>query len=176
MICGLGDNEPERVGDGHFVADSAILIGKVRLLPAASVWFNCVLRGDNDRIEVGQASNVQDGCVLHTDPGMPLTIGNDVTIGHRVMLHSCTIGDNSLVGIGSTVLNGALIGRNTIVGANSLVTERQAFPDGSLVFGSPARVVRPLSEAEIASIADSAARYVENASRYRKQLRVIDPK
>jgi len=173
VICALGNAEPELIGDGHFVADNATLIGRVRLLPAASIWFNCVLRGDNDWIEVGERSNIQDGCVLHTDAGIPLTVGRDVTIGHRVMLHGCTIGDNSLVGIGSTVLNRAVIGRNTIVGANSLVTENQAFPDGSLVFGSPAKVVRALTGAEIASITESAAHYVDNAARYCAELRVI---
>ena len=175
MIYSLGSNEPELVGDGHFVAPDATIIGNVRLLPGVSVWFNCVLRGDNDWIEVGENSNVQDGCVLHTDPGIPLTIGRNVTIGHKAMLHGCTIGDNSLIGIGSTVMNRAIIGPNTIVGANSLVTEKQAFPDGSLVFGSPARVMRRLTDAEIESIAASATHYVENAARYREQLGVIDP-
>ena len=176
MIYALGGDQPELVGDGHFVADNATLIGKVRLLPGSSVWFGCVLRGDNDWIEVGENSNVQDGCVLHTDAGLPLTLGRDVTVGHGVMLHGCTIGDNSLIGIGSTVLNGALVGRNTIVGANSLITERQAFPDGSMVFGSPARVVRKLSAAEIASISASAGHYVEHAARCRAQLGVTGPK
>jgi carbonic anhydrase/acetyltransferase-like protein (isoleucine patch superfamily) len=176
MICSLGSSEPELIGNGHFVAASATIIGNVRLMPAVSVWFNCVLRGDNDLIEVGENSNVQDGCILHTDPGIPLTIGRNVTVGHNAMLHGCTVGDNCLIGIGSIVLNGAIIGQNTIVGANSLVTEKQAFPDASLVFGSPAKVMRRLTAAEIASIAASAARYVENAARFREQLDPIDSK
>ena len=171
MIYALGDHEPELVGGGHYVADSAAIIGKIRLLDSASVWFGCVLRGDNEWIEVGEMSNVQDGCVLHTDMGYPLRIGRSVTVGHKAMLHGCTIGDNSLIGIGSTVLNGAVIGKNCIVGANSLVTEKQAFPDGSLIFGSPAKVRRALTEAEIDSITASATHYVENAARYREQLR-----
>ena len=173
MIYALGDDEPELVGSGHFLADDAAIIGNIRLLDSASVWFGCVLRGDNEWIEVGEMSNVQDGCVLHTDMGFPLRIGRNVTVGHKAMLHGCTIGDNSLVGIGSTILNGAVIGKNCIVGANSLVTEKQAFPDGSLIFGAPAKVRRELSGAEIASITASAAHYVENAARYRDRLRPI---
>ena len=173
MIYALGDDEPELVGNGHFLADNAAIIGKIRLLDSASVWFGCVLRGDNEWIEVGEMSNVQDGCVLHTDMGFPLRIGRNVTVGHKAMLHGCTIGDNSLVGIGSTILNGAVIGKNCIVGANSLVTEKQAFPDGSLIFGAPAKVRRELNGAEIASITASAAHYVENAARYRDRLRPI---
>ena len=173
MIYALGEHEPELTGNGQFVADDATIIGKVRLLASASIWFGCVLRGDNEWIEVGEMSNVQDGCVLHTDMGYPLRIGRNVTVGHKVMLHGCTIGDSSLIGIGSTILNGAVIGKNCIVGANSLVTEKQAFPDGSLIFGAPARVRRPLTEAEISSITASAAHYVENATRYRDLLRPI---
>ena len=173
MIYALGELEPELIGDGHFVAENATIIGKVRLLASASVWYGCILRGDNELIEVGEGSNVQDGSVLHTDMGYPLRIGRRVTVGHKAMLHGCTIGDNSLIGIGSTILNGAVIGRNCIVGANSLVTEKQAFPDGSLIFGAPAKVRRDLTEAEITSITASATHYVENASRYREQLRAI---
>ena len=173
MIHALGEHEPELTGDGQFVADDATIIGKVRLLASASVWFGCVLRGDNEWIEVGDMSNVQDGCVLHTDMGYPLRIGRGVTVGHKVILHGCTIGDSSLIGIGSTILNGAVIGKNCIVGANSLVTEKQAFPDGSLIFGAPACVRRELTDAEIRSITASATRYVENAARYRELLRPI---
>ncbi len=171
MIYALGDRSPELVGEGHFVAANATIVGNVRLLPEASVWFSCVLRGDNDSIEVGAGSNVQDGCVLHTDPGFPLTIGTGVTVGHKVMLHGCTIGDNSLIGIGSTILNGAAIGRNCMVGAHSLVTEGKSFPDGSLILGSPARVVRELSDEEIAGMTESARHYVTNAARFSTSLR-----
>lgn len=171
MIYTLGGRSPELVGDGHFVAANATVIGHVRLLPESSVWFNCVLRGDNEPIEVGRGSNVQDSCVLHTDPGFPLTIGAGVTVGHMVMLHGCTIGDNSLIGIGSTILNGASIGGNCLVGAHSLVTEGKSFPDRSLILGSPAKVVRELTEEEIAGMTVSARHYVANAARFRSELR-----
>ncbi|MEJ2128632.1 MAG: gamma carbonic anhydrase family protein [Woeseiaceae bacterium] len=171
MIQSLGDHTPELIGAEHFVADNATVIGNVRLLPKSSVWFNTVIRGDNEPIQVGEGSNVQDGCILHTDPGFPLTIGAGVTVGHRVMLHGCTIGDNSLIGIGSTVLNGARIGNNCLVGAHSLVTEGKSYPDGSLILGSPARVVRELTDAEIAGIKVSASHYVENAAMFKTSLR-----
>ena len=130
-----------------------------------------MLRGDNEPIEVGAGSNVQDGCVLHTDPGFPLTIAAGVTVGHKVMLHGCTIGENSLIGIGSTILNGASIGRNCLVGANALVTEGKTFPDGSLILGAPARVVRELTEDEVAAVRESARHYVANAARFNTSLR-----
>jgi carbonic anhydrase/acetyltransferase-like protein (isoleucine patch superfamily) len=171
VIQALGEHSPELVGDGHFIADNATVIGNVRLLSKSSVWFNTVIRGDNEPIEVGEGSNVQDGCILHTDPGFPLTIGAGVTVGHRVMLHGCTIGDNSLIGIGSTVLNGAKIGTNCLVGAHSLVTEGKSFPDGSLILGSPAKVVRELTAEEIAGIKLSASHYVGNAARFATSLR-----
>ena len=165
MIYALGDRVPVLEGDGHYIADSAAVIGNVVLGAQASVWFGSVLRGDNDRITIGARSNIQDGCVLHVDPGLPLVVGEGVTIGHQVMLHGCTIGNDSLIGIGSTVLNGAEIGANCIVGANSLVTEYKAFPAGSLILGSPAKVVRELNaEEEIAGIRMSAQSYVENAA------------
>ena len=170
MIYTLGDCAPEFEGGGHFVADTAAIIGSVRLRDRASVWFNCVLRGDNDWLIVGERSNIQDGSVLHTDPGLELVVGDGVTIGHKVMLHGCTIGDDSLIGIGSTVLNGARIGKQSIVGANSLVTENKKFPDGSLIMGSPARVVRELSAEEIAHIRLSAEIYVQNAKRFSSDL------
>ena len=175
MNYALGDRTPVLEGDNHFVADGVRIIGNVRLKSEASVWFNCVLRGDNDWIEVGERSNVQDSSVLHTDPGFPLTIGRGVTVGHKAMLHGCTIDSNALIGIGSIILNGAVIGSNCIVGANSLVTENKVFPDGSLILGSPARAVRGLSDEEIAAIAESADRYVENAARFRDKLRRLDP-
>lgn len=170
MIHTLGDQTPELTGDGHFVAHNATVIGNVRLLSQSSVWFNTVIRGDNELIEVGVGSNIQDGCILHTDPGFPLRIGSGVTVGHRVMLHGCTIGDNSLIGIGSTILNGAAIGNNCLVGAHALITENKEFPDGSLILGSPAKVVRQLNDEEIAQIRWSAKIYVENAARFRSDL------
>ena len=173
MIYALGDRKPEFEGSGHFVADNATVIGSVRLGDSASVWFNCVLRGDNDWLVVGERSNIQDGSVLHTDDGIELVIGKNVTVGHKVMLHGCTIGDNSLIGIGSTVLNKAQIGNNCIVGANSLVTEGKTFPDGSLILGSPAKVARSLSDEEIAFIKWSADIYVRNAARFNEQLKPL---
>ncbi len=176
MIHTLGDRAPEFEGNGHFVADSATIIGSVRLRDKASVWYNAVLRGDNDWLIIGERSNIQDGSVLHTDPGIELTIGSDVTIGHKVMLHGCRIGDNSLIGIGSTVLNNARIGNNCIVGAHALITENKEFPDGSLILGAPARVVRSLSDEEIARIGKSADIYVKNAARFNAGLEPIpDP-
>jgi len=173
VIHGLGDLEPVFEGGGHFIADNATVIGSVRLKAESSVWFNCVLRGDCDWIEVGERSNIQDGSVLHTDPGIALVIGKSVTVGHKAMLHGCTVGDNSLIGIGSTILNGANIGRNSIVGARALVTENKEFPDGVLIIGSPARVVRELDDEEIAMITLFADRYVANAKRFGTELRSV---
>jgi len=170
VIRALGDREPVFEGGGHFVAHNATIIGCVRLKDRSSVWFNSVLRGDNDWLEVGERSNIQDGCVLHTDAGIPLIIGDGVTVGHKVMLHGCTIGSDSLIGIGSTLLNGSKIGRHCIVGAHTLVTEGREFADGSLILGSPARVVRELAPEEIASIGQSADSYVANARRYNEEL------
>ena len=166
----LGDRAPELEGAGHFVADSASIIGSVRLKDKTSVWFNCVLRGDNDWLVIGERSNIQDGSVLHTDPGIKLIVGNDVTIGHKVMLHGCEIGNGSLIGIGSTVLNGAKIGNNCLIGAHALVTENKNFPDGSLILGAPAEVVRELTDEEIALIRRSAEVYVKNAARFSTSL------
>ena len=170
MIYTLGDRAPEFEGAGHFVADSASIIGSVRLKDKASIWFNCVLRGDNDRLVIGERSNIQDGSVLHTDPGIQLIIGDGVTVGHKVMLHGCEIGNNSLIGIGSTVLNGAKIGKNSLVGAHALITENKVFPDGSLILGAPASVVRELTDEEIALIRRSADVYVDNAERFKRLL------
>ena len=171
MIYTLGDRAPEFEGDGHFVADSASVIGSVRLKDKASIWFNCVLRGDNDWLVVGERSNIQDGSVLHTDPGIQLVIGDNVTVGHKVMLHGCEIGNNSLIGIGSTVLNGAMIGKHSLVGAHALITENKVFPDGSLILGAPASVVRELTDEEIALIGRSADVYVDNAERFNRSLK-----
>ena len=173
MIYALGDRIPELEGDNHFIADGARIIGRVRLKSEASIWFNCVLRGDNDWVEIGERSNIQDGSVLHTDPGYPLTIGRGVTVGHKVMLHGCTIDANAMIGIGSTILNGAVIGSNSIVGAQSLVTENKTFPERSLILGAPARAVRELTDEEVAAIAVTADHYVDNAARYREKLQAI---
>jgi len=170
VIYTLGDRAPEFEGAGHFVADSASIIGSVRLKDKASIWFNCVLRGDNDWLVVGERSNIQDGSVLHTDPGIKLVVGDGVTVGHKVMLHGCEIGNDSLIGIGSTVLNGAKIGKNSLVGAHALITENKVFPDGSLILGAPANVVRKLTDEERALIRRSAAVYVDNAERFSKSL------
>lgn len=170
MLYALDDRTPQ-IAEDAWVADSATLIGAVTLASRASVWFNCVLRGDTDRIIVGAGSNVQDGSVLHTDPGIELVVGAGCTVGHMVMLHGCQIGDESLVGIGAVVLNGAHIGRNCIVGARSLVTEGKRFPDGTLVMGTPAKVVRELTAAEIQAVRGMGQHYVDNAARYRRTLR-----
>ena len=173
MIAALGERTPEFVGDGHYIAPNASIIGSVRLKKNVSIWFNAVLRGDNDWLEVGENSNVQDGSVLHTDPGIPLTIGDGVTVGHKVMLHGCTIGDNSLIGIGTTVLNKASIGKNCIVGAHALITEGKSFPDGVLILGSPAKVARELEPHEISMLKISAQVYVENGKRFEQELTVL---
>ena len=169
----LEDHAPQ-VHPTAWVAETALVVGKVSLAENASVWYGAVLRGDNDRINVGTNSNVQDGSVLHTDPGVTLTIGANVTIGHQVMLHGCTIGDGSLVGIQSIVLNGAKIGRNCLVGAGSLVTEGKEFPDGVLIVGRPAKVVRALTPDEIANLERSAAHYVQQATRHATQRKRLD--
>ncbi len=158
--------------DAFWIAPGAVLIGKVMLKRNASIWFGAVLRGDNEPIVVGENANVQDGSVLHTDMGAPLTIGANVTIGHQVMLHGCTIGNNALIGIKATVLNHAVIAENTLVGAHALVTERKTFPAGSLVTGAPAQVARALAPAQIQVIEGSAHHYVENWKRYRRDLRL----
>lgn len=165
----LGDS---RV-DAHpqsWVAPNATLIGKVRLDAGASIWFGAVLRGDNELIHIGENSNVQDGTVMHTDAGVPLNIGKGVTIGHNAMLHGCTVGDFSLIGINAVLLNGARIGRHCIIGANALIPEGKEIPDGSLVMGSPGKVVRELSEQQMKMLEASAAHYVHNAQRYARDL------
>jgi carbonic anhydrase/acetyltransferase-like protein (isoleucine patch superfamily) len=170
MIYDLEQRKIELVGDGHYIAPTATVIGSVRLKRNASVWFNAVLRGDNEWIEIGENSNIQDGCVLHTDPGIPLTVGDNVTIGHKVMLHGCSVGNGSLVGIGSTVLNNACIGANSIVGAHALVTEGKQFPGGVLLLGSPAKVARELGPQELEMLKVAAQIYVENGQRFRNSL------
>ena len=166
MLYRLDELRVQLRGDGHFVADTAALIGNVILEAHASVWFGAVLRGDNEPITIGTGSNVQDGVVMHTDPGFPLTLGANVTVGHMAMLHGCTVGDNSLIGINAVVLNGAKIGRNCLIGAGALVPEGREIPDGSLVIGSPGKVKRELSADEIAGLTRSAESYVARAARY----------
>jgi carbonic anhydrase/acetyltransferase-like protein (isoleucine patch superfamily) len=170
MIYALGDDRPDIADTGTWVADSADVLGKVRLKACASVWFNAVLRGDNEWIEIGERSNIQDGSVLHTDPGCPLTIGRNVTVGHMAMLHGCTVHDNALIGIGCTVLNGAVIPENCIVGAHALVTEGKTFEAGSLILGSPAKAVKQVDTRGLEMIRRSAEVYVANAARFREQL------
>ena len=170
MIYSLGDKQLNKDNLDFWVAPNAVVIGDVSLKKNASVWFGSVLRGDNDPIILGENSNIQDNSVCHTDDGMPLIIGNNVTVGHKVILHSCTVGNNSLIGMGSTVLNKAKIGNNCLVGANALVTEGKEFPDNSLIVGSPAKVKRELTDMEKKIIELSALHYVENMKRYRKDL------
>lgn len=165
----LGDAEP-RLAEGAWVAESASVVGRVSLGMRASVWFGAVVRGDNEWIVIGDGSNVQDGSVLHTDIGSPLRIGAGVTVGHQVTLHGCTIGDGSLIGIQSIVLNGARIGRHCLVGAGSLVTEGKEFPDGVLVMGRPAKVVRELTPEQIAALDQAARGYAEKTRRYASTL------
>jgi len=173
MFYSLDQRTPEKHGDGQFVADNATIIGSVRLMENASVWFNVVIRGDNDVITVGPNSNIQDGSVLHTDAGIPLTVGKGVTVGHKVMLHGCDIGDYSLIGINAVVLNGAKIGKHCLIGANTLIPEGMEVPDGSLVVGSPGKIKRELSEEQKKMLELSADHYVKNASRYLVNLQEV---
>jgi carbonic anhydrase/acetyltransferase-like protein (isoleucine patch superfamily) len=168
------DDETPRIAPTAWVADSAQVMGHVELQEGASVWFGCVLRGDNELLQVGSRSNIQDGSVVHSDPGFPLTLGADVTVGHQVMLHGCSIGEGTLIGIQSVILNGARIGAHSLVGAGSLVTEGKEFPPGSLIVGRPAKVVRPLTDEEIAKLVKTAAHYVDNARRFRAGLARVD--
>ncbi len=170
----LGDREPTAPESGEYwIAPNAVVAGHVILKKNASVWFGAVLRGDNEPIVIGENSNVQDNSVLHTDMGSPLTIGDNVTVGHMVMLHGCTIGDGTLIGIGAIVLNGAKIGKNCLVGAGALITENKEFPDGSMILGSPAKVARELSPEQAARMAAGALGYVHNWQRFKAGLRAI---
>jgi len=170
----LGDQAPESSGSGRFwVAPGAHIIGDVRIGEDVSVWFGAIIRGDNEPIRIGHRSNIQDLSVLHSDPGSPLTIGEGVTVGHKVTLHGCTIGDNSLIGIGATILNRARIGANSLVGAGALVTEGKVFPDGVLIVGAPARVVRELTPEQIESLKRSAEHYVANGRRFAQDLQIL---
>ncbi|MFN3349888.1 gamma carbonic anhydrase family protein [Pseudorhodoplanes sp.] len=173
-IYALDGQAPEFPADNaYWVAETAVLVGKVRLRTDASVWFGAVLRGDNEWIELGERSQIQDNATLHTDPGFPLTIGADCVIGHKVMLHGCSIGNNSLIGMGAIVLNGARIGNNSLVGAGALVTEGKSFPDNSLIVGAPARVIRNLDEKAAAQIKAGADIYVRRSRDYAKGLKRI---
>ena len=170
MIYSLGERRIETVGDEYFVAPSADVIGTVRLGRWASVWFNAVLRGDNDWIELGDGTNVQDGCVLHTDTGVPLVIGPNCTVGHKAFLHACTVGEGSLIANGAMLLDGVKVGSYSIVAAGAFVPPRKTIPDGVVVMGSPARVVREITEKDRYLLVESAALYQRNAKRYRAQL------
>jgi carbonic anhydrase/acetyltransferase-like protein (isoleucine patch superfamily) len=173
-VYALDDAKPELPPEGEYwIAPNAILIGKVRLKKNASVWWGCVLRGDNDWIEIGENSNVQDNSVIHADHGQPTIVGADVTVGHKVILHSCTIGDGSLVGMGSTVLNRAKIGKGCLIGANTLVSENKEFADGLMILGAPGRAIKQISEQQQAMLKMSSAGYVANFKRFRAKLQQI---
>jgi carbonic anhydrase/acetyltransferase-like protein (isoleucine patch superfamily) len=167
------DGVAPQLAAGAYVADNAQVIGSVVMGENASIWFGVVARGDSDTLTIGRNSNIQDLSMLHADAGVPLTIGENVTVGHHVVLHGCTVGDNSLIGIGAVVLNNARIGRNSIVGAGSVVTEGKEFPDNSLIIGAPAKVVRTLDEAAAARLRQNADHYVKNAQRFAKGLKKI---
>ena len=171
MLYQLGDTKVQ-VEEGVWVAENAVVVGNVLLKENSSVWFNAVIRGDNDLITIGEGANIQDGSVLHSDPGSPLTVGANVTIGHKVMLHGCDIGEGSLIGINSVVLNNARIGKNCIIGANALITEGKEIPDNSLVMGSPGKVVKTMTDDQAKKVKFSAIHYVENARRFRDSMKV----
>lgn len=173
MIYRLANATP-KVNHNNFIAPNASVIGNVILGDHASVWFNVVIRADLATINVGECSNIQDGSVLHVDANFPLTIGRNVTIGHKVMLHGCTIGDNSLIGMNAVILNGANIGKNCLIGANSLVTENMQVPDGHLVLGSPAKIIKMLDESTRETFTHSAMHYVDNSKRYLQELEQVD--
>lgn len=172
MIYSLGDRSLETRGE-FFIADNATVIGSVVLEQNVSIWFNAVLRADNDVITIGENSNIQDGSVLHTDIGIPLTIGRNVTVGHKVMLHGCTIGDGSLIGINAVILNGARVGRHCVIGANALIPEGKEIPDFSVVMGSPGKVVKEVSDAQKVMMEMGALHYVENFKRYQRELKRV---
>lgn len=173
MLYRLNERTPELRGERHFIAGNASVIGSVILENNVSVWFNAVLRGDNEPIHIGTNSNIQDGAVLHTDLGTPLTVAANVSVGHQAMLHGCMIGEGSLIGIKATILNHSVIGRNCLIGANTLITEGKVIPDNSLVIGSPGKVVRTLTEAEIAALHANTAHYVELLARYADGLTLV---
>ncbi len=166
MIYTLEDRAPRFLGPDYFIADSAVVIGSVTLHPNASIWFNCVVRGDTDELIIGENTNIQDGSVLHTDPGIKLRVGRDVTVGHMVMLHGCKIGRGSLIGIGSIILNGAVIGEESLIGANTLIPEGKEIPPRSVVMGSPGKIVRQVTEADLLRMQAGAAFYRKNWRRF----------
>jgi len=172
MLYSLGEQAVSFVGEEHFIAENATVIGNVELHNCASIWFNVVIRGDNDPIVIGEGTNIQDGSVLHTDSGFPMNIGRDVTVGHMAMLHGCEVGDGSLIGIGAVVLNGAKIGKGCLIGAKTLVPEGMEIPDNSLVVGSPAVIKRTLNDEQVEGIRQNALHYVENMRRFKKELKV----
>lgn len=173
-VYSLADSRPQLPSEGEYwIAPNATVLGNVILHSGASIWFNAVVRGDNDPIVIGADTNIQDGSILHTDAGSPLTIGAGVTVGHKVMLHGCEIGDNSLIGIGAVILNGARIGKNCLIGANALITEGKVIPDNSLVMGQPGKVVRELDEGQIEALCLSAQHYVQNWRRYVTGLKPV---
>lgn len=174
MFYELDNRKPELDGEGQYVAENATVIGSVRLMEKASVWFNVVIRGDNDLITIGPESNVQDGSVLHTDPGIPLTLGRGVTVGHKAMLHGCDVGDYSLIGINAVILNGAKIGKHCLIGANTLIPEGMEIPDGSMVVGSPGKIKRELNDDQKKMLEMSAQHYVQNGARYLENLKVSE--
>jgi carbonic anhydrase/acetyltransferase-like protein (isoleucine patch superfamily) len=170
-LFAIGERRVRLLGDHHYVAHDATLVGDITLHNEVSVWFQVVIRAENDRITIGEACNVQDGSVLHVDPGYPMTLGKKVSIGHKVMLHGCTIGEGSLIGINSVIMNGARIGRGTLIGANTLIAEGKEIPDGVLVLGSPGKVVRELKPEERDHLLKVASGYVERSKLYKKNLR-----
>ena len=172
-LYAIGERRPKLVGKDHFIAPDATLVGDITLEAAASIWFQVVIRAENDRITIGAGSNVQDGSVLHVDPGFPLTLGRNVSIGHKAMLHGCSVGEGSLIGINSVVMNGAKVGKGVLVGANTLIAEGKEIPDGVLVLGSPGRVVRELSAEQRDSLLKIASGYVERGAYYNANLRKL---
>lgn len=171
-IYQLGEHAPD-IAPSAYITDSANVIGKAKIEANASIWFDVTIRGDNERITIGENSNVQEGCILHTDPGYPLTVGKNVTVGHQAMLHGCTIGEGSLIGIQAVILNGAKIGKNCLVGAGALVTEGKEYPDNCLIIGSPAKAVRNLNEEDIARMRNNTLNYVKRGQLFKQDLKRI---
>ena len=173
MIFQLGKQKPN-ISTSSFIAPNATLIGNVEIAENASVWFNVVIRADMDKVTIGENSNIQDGSILHVDQGFPINVASNVTVGHKVMLHGCSIGEGSLIGMNAVVLNGANVGKNCLIGANALVTENMQIPDGSLVMGSPAKIVKQLDEKSQAMLAKGADHYVHNGQRYKEELKLVE--
>jgi len=172
-VYSLDGIEPDRTAGFSWIASTASVIGNVKIGSDVGIWFGVTIRGDNERITIGNRSNIQENCVLHTDPGCPINIGEGCTIGHKAMIHGCTIGDNSLIGMGATILNGAVIGKNCLIGAGALVPENKTIPDNSLVVGMPGKVIRQLDQAAVEGLKKSAEIYVSNAKRFAKGLREV---